>query len=89
MHWSLDADLRNEAIAAAMSRNQFREILRYIHFSDNLNASDNYKYAKIRPLITHLNDKYMTFLPSDAGPVGLHSLSCVIATSADYGTTDR
>ena len=66
MYWSLDADLRNEAVAAAMSRNRFREILRYIHFSDNLNVPDNDKYAKIRPLIMHLNEKFMTFLPSDA-----------------------
>lgn len=65
MYWSLDADLHNKAVACAMPRNRFREILRYVHFADNLNAPDNDKYAKVRPLITHLNEKFTTYLPSD------------------------
>jgi DNA excision repair protein ERCC-6 len=69
MYWSLDADLRNEAICCAMSRNRFREILRYIHFADNLSLPLNDKYAKIRPLITHLNECSMALLPSNSKSV--------------------
>jgi len=65
MYWSLDADLRNEAVASAMSRNRFREILRYLHFSDNLNLPNDDKYGKIRPLIIHLNEKFIRHLPAD------------------------
>nr|CAH7764813.1 unnamed protein product [Callosobruchus chinensis] len=63
MYWSLDADLRNEAIADAMPRNRFREILKYIHFADNTHLSKDDKFGKVRPLIDHLNKKFLENLP--------------------------
>ncbi|KAL1231900.1 PiggyBac transposable element-derived protein [Trichinella spiralis] len=36
MYWS--TELRCDAIADAMSRNRFREVLRYFHFNDNSEA---------------------------------------------------
>ncbi|KAF5276414.1 hypothetical protein FQR65_LT16336 [Abscondita terminalis] len=65
MHWSLDSDLRNSAIASAMSRNRFREILKFLHFADNTKLDSNDKFAKIRPLIKHLNEKFIHFMPSE------------------------
>ena len=35
MYWSLDLDIRNEAVAQAMSRNRFRDLLKNLHFVDN------------------------------------------------------
>ncbi|KRX55395.1 PiggyBac transposable element-derived protein 3 [Trichinella sp. T9] len=55
MYWS--TELRCDAIADAMSRNRFREVLRYLHFNDNSEAvldreSPHYdRLFKIRPLI--------------------------------------
>lgn len=46
MYWSVDADLRNEVVAAAMPRNRFREILRYVHLSDNMNLPENDKLCQ-------------------------------------------
>nr|CAH7740916.1 unnamed protein product [Callosobruchus chinensis] len=61
--YSFDADLRNEAIADAMPRNRFREILKYIHFADNTHLSKDDKFGKVRPLIDHLNKKFLENLP--------------------------
>ena len=74
MYWSLDEDVRNEAVASAMSRNRFREILRYIHFADNLAAPNDDKYAKVRPLIMHLNEQFIKHLLSDAFDVDVDPL---------------
>ncbi|KRY28169.1 PiggyBac transposable element-derived protein 3 [Trichinella spiralis] len=44
MYWS--TELRCDAIADAMSRNRFREVLRYFHFNDNSEAEQE-KYQSI------------------------------------------
>ncbi|KRY03083.1 PiggyBac transposable element-derived protein 3 [Trichinella patagoniensis] len=55
MYWS--TELRCDAIADAMSRNRFQEVLRYLHFNDNSETvldreSPCYdRLFKIRPLI--------------------------------------
>ncbi|KRX23486.1 PiggyBac transposable element-derived protein 2 [Trichinella nelsoni] len=55
IYWS--TELRCDAIADAMSRNRFREVLRYLHFNDNSEAvfdreSPRYdRLFEIRPLI--------------------------------------
>lgn len=63
MNWSLDIDLRNPAIAQAMPRKKFRDILKNLHFADNTNLAQNDKFAKIRPLINHLNEKFLENVP--------------------------
>lgn len=63
MHWSLDADLHNGAIADAMPRNRFREILKYLHFSDNNVTSQDDKFGKVRPLIQQLNKQFIKYMP--------------------------
>lgn len=65
MYWSLDVDVRNDAIASAMSRNRFRDILRNLHFADNTALPENDKFGKVRPLIIHLNDKFLKYLSED------------------------
>nr|CAI5841636.1 unnamed protein product [Callosobruchus analis] len=55
MYWSMDSDLRNEAVARGMSRNKFRDILRNLHFVNNGQLPPGDKFAKVRPLIDHLN----------------------------------
>lgn len=63
MYWSLDWDIRNEAVASSMSRNRFREILKNLHFVDNTELPPNDKFAKVRPLIDHLNTVFIKHMP--------------------------
>ena len=55
MFWETSEDVSIEGISAAMSRNRFEEILRYLHLADNstLDASD--KFSKVCPLINAIN----------------------------------
>lgn len=62
-YWSMDSDLRNEAIANAMSRNRFRDILKNLHFVNNAELPPNDKFAKVRPLIEHLNSVFIKHMP--------------------------
>ena len=48
MYWEQAADVRNEAVATAISRNRFRECLRYLHLADNQNLDPNDRYAEVR-----------------------------------------
>ncbi|KAJ8972211.1 hypothetical protein NQ317_018685 [Molorchus minor] len=62
-YWSMDSDLQNEAIANAMPRNRFREILKNLHFANNAELPPNDKFAKVRPLIEHLNNVFIKHIP--------------------------
>lgn len=57
-YWSLNQDLRVPVIQNAMSRNRFQEIKKYVHLADNNSLDKNNKMAKLRPLISLLNQKY-------------------------------
>nr|CAI5848070.1 unnamed protein product [Callosobruchus analis] len=63
MYWSMDSDLRNEAVARGMSRNKFRDILRNLHFVNNGQLPPGDKFAKVRPLIDHLNSVFLKYIP--------------------------
>ena len=49
LYWENTADVHNSAMADAMSRNRFEEILSVLHLSDNINLDKNDKMAKVRP----------------------------------------
>lgn len=55
MYWSRDEDVGVELVARSMSRNRFRDLKRYIHFSDNTTLEKGDKMAKIRPLLDAMN----------------------------------
>jgi hypothetical protein len=64
MYWSKSADVHNSAIANAMRRDRFDNIMKCLHFNaaDVMDTSD--KYFKIRPLIEHCQNKFMEhFVP--------------------------
>ena len=65
MYWEQAADVRNEAVATAISHNRFRECLRYLHLADNQNLDPNDRYAKVRPLFTALNEKWLQYFPTE------------------------
>ncbi|XP_008181184.1 piggyBac transposable element-derived protein 4-like [Acyrthosiphon pisum] len=69
-YWSTDQNFYCERIAKIMPVKRFLKLLRYLHLNNNLNMpqrdSLNFdKLYKIHPLISHLQDKYLSiFKPS-------------------------
>lgn len=61
MYWSKDIDKGIDLVRSTMSRNEFRSIKQNIHLSDNKNSDKSDKFAKLRPLIDALNEKFMQF----------------------------
>ena len=64
-YWSTNPFLGNKGINEVMTRNRFKEILRNLHFANNLEAEkDNEgnpldKGYKIRPIIKHFNSAFL------------------------------
>jgi len=46
-----------------MSRNHFDEILSKLHCAYNNSIPESDRFGKVRPLIKHLNDKYLEHWP--------------------------
>lgn len=66
MYWSCHKDLGNEAVQETMRRDRFDEIIRSLHFLENTDVDQTDKYAKLRPLISTLQKKFMQhFTPTD------------------------
>lgn len=63
MFWENAEDSRNEAVSSALSINRFEEILSCLHLADNDHLNTNDKMAKIRPLLSMLNERYLLFWP--------------------------
>ena len=60
-YWSGSKDLNVQPIAESMSRDRFQSILTNLHFNDNtkMDPSNKDKLFKIKPLIDHLNQKFI------------------------------
>lgn len=65
MYWEQSSDVHNEAISSAMTVNRFEEILRYLHLADNNNLDARDKMAKVRPLFSMLNERFLSFFPEE------------------------
>ena len=65
MYWELHQDVHNEAFAKTMSTNRFDEIMRYFHLSDNSALKPGDKFAKVRPLLVMLYERWLTFCPDE------------------------
>jgi hypothetical protein len=63
MYWEPAVDVRNVAISGAMTRNRFEELLCNIHVADNDNLPPGDKMAKVRPLFTELNKRFIMCFP--------------------------
>lgn len=67
-YWEATEDTYNMLIANAMPRNRFDLILKYLHFNDNMRNDGFDKLYKIRPLIDHMNSKFLEM----GAPLGTH-----------------
>ena len=65
MYWKKLPDVNNEAVASTMSRHRFEEILRFLYLADNNHLQKEDKYAKIRPLVSLLNAKWLAHFPKE------------------------
>ena len=63
MYWEAAADTHNEAVSNAITRNRFDEIMKYIYVYDPDTAEPGDKCAKVRPLSTILQHKFMKYRP--------------------------
>lgn len=61
MYWSQDDDVRNVAVVSAMTRDRFDDIMRYLHLSDNARLDAEDKMAKVRPLMSMLNERFLKY----------------------------
>lgn len=63
MFWEDRDDVRNTLVVNSMRRKKFEDIFVNLHFADNDNLQKDDKFAKIRPLLEALNEKFITFAP--------------------------
>ena len=65
-YWEQADDVKNTAISKAMTRNRFEEIMQFLHLADNLKLSDNDRLAKVRPLLSAINERFLRYFPEQA-----------------------
>ena len=64
-YWATKKDFRNNAIYNAMRQDRFDDNMKYLHFYPNHNLYKDNKYCKLRPLVAHLQQKFIShFVPS-------------------------
>ena len=61
MYWEEASDVQQPLVHDAMPRNRFRQILSYIHFSDNANLNQNDKCAKVCSLLDMCKERFRKF----------------------------
>ena len=65
LYWDQGDDVHNNAISAAMPRNRFDELMQCLHVADNDNLPPGDRFAKVRPLFTALNKRFLMMFPGD------------------------
>ena len=65
MYWEKLPDVNNEAVSSTLSQHRFEEILRFLHLADNNNLAKEDKFAKISPLASLLNEKWLAHFPKE------------------------
>jgi len=65
MYWQQNLDSHNPLVAKAMSRDRFDFIMSNLHVCNNDKLDKSDRFAKIRPLLNMLNERFMDFLPHD------------------------
>lgn len=64
LYWQKEEDVRVSAVANAMRRDRFEEIMRFLHFNSNDRLDANDRYWKIRPLVSMLQNNFLKhFVP--------------------------
>ncbi|GFR68312.1 PiggyBac transposable element-derived protein 3 [Elysia marginata] len=64
MFWENAEDSHNQLVSSAMTVNRFDEILSILHLADTTKLDLNDKMAKVRPILSMLNERYLQFWPA-------------------------
>ena len=59
MLWEVDSETFNATVSNAMRRSQYENIKRYLHCADIALLKPGDKFAKMRPLMAMLNERYL------------------------------
>ncbi|KAJ8968121.1 hypothetical protein NQ314_002453 [Rhamnusium bicolor] len=59
MYWSSEKGLNVPVVSDAMRRDQFRQIVKYLHCADNTKPNNNDKMWKLRPLMDKLREIFI------------------------------
>ena len=54
LYWTQMPDVKNELVVNSMRRDTFDQIMRCLHFTDNMNIDED-RFYKVRPIFEHLN----------------------------------
>ena len=60
-YWSIDCDTRNDLITRIMTRNRFRNILRYLHLADNNAIDEDDRFFKVRQYLDIIREKCLKY----------------------------
>ena len=63
LYWEPSDDVHNAAVSSSMTRNRFEELMMCLHVADNENLAPDDRMAKVRPLFTMLNEKFLSAFP--------------------------
>jgi len=62
-YWEPLPDIQNVALSNVITQNRFEELTACIRVADNNNLLPNDRMAKVRPLFTALNLKFIRYFP--------------------------
>nr|XP_022913141.1 piggyBac transposable element-derived protein 2-like [Onthophagus taurus] len=63
MFWENASDAHHEIVINGMKRDRFEAILSHFYLANNYELDAEDKYAKIRPLVTMINEKFLCYAP--------------------------
>jgi len=63
LYWEPLPDVQNTAMSKAITRNRFAELMANVHVANNDSLPPDDRMAKVRPLFTALNSKFVTHFP--------------------------
>ena len=61
MYWESSPLVHCEAVANAMSRNRFKELMSCFHLCDNMSLNNSDKMTKVRPFFNMMNERCLKF----------------------------
>ena len=64
MYWEQQAAVCYDTFRNTMAQNKFEEILRFLHLADNEKLPSGDKFAKVRNILSMLNDRWLLYRPT-------------------------
>lgn len=65
MYWQVESDSHNELVSSAISRDRFDFIMSNIHVCNNDDLDKTDRFAKVRKLLSMLNERFQTLAPHE------------------------